>query len=106
VRCSYSWDDSGNCENLLISLRQASSAVCFCASGLAVWVIGMAAVLVIGHLALSFVGEGMVYYWIEHNVIHARRLNGGMPYWITLNAEDEKKLRDCVHNSSRIRTVS
>lgn len=33
-----------------------SSAVCFCTSGLAVWVIGMAAVLVIGHPELSFVG--------------------------------------------------
>jgi DNA invertase Pin-like site-specific DNA recombinase len=52
------------------------------------------------------VGEGVVYYWIEHSVIRARRLNGGMPYWITLNAEDEKTLRDWVHNSSRIHTVS
>ena len=52
------------------------------------------------------VSEGVVYYWIEHSVIDARRLNGGMPYWITLNAADEKKLRDWVHNSSRIHTVS
>jgi DNA invertase Pin-like site-specific DNA recombinase len=52
------------------------------------------------------VSEGVVYYWIEHSVIHARRLNGGMPYWITLNPEDEKKLRDWVYNSSRIHTVS
>src|SRR6266705_1099852 len=59
--------------------------------------------LTVQQVAKQFgVGEGVVYYWIEHNVIHARRLNGGMPYWITLNAEDEKKLRDWVHNSSRI----
>ena len=63
--------------------------------------------LTVQQVAKQFgVGEGVVYYWIEHNVIHARRLNGGMPYWITLNAEDEKKLRDWVHNSSRIHTVS
>ena len=52
------------------------------------------------------VSEGVVYYWIEHSVIHARRLNGGMPYWISLDAADEKKFRDWVHNSSRIHTVS
>jgi hypothetical protein len=52
------------------------------------------------------VTEGMVYYWIERSVIHARRLNGGMPYWITLKEADEKKLRDWVDNSSRIHTAS
>jgi len=63
--------------------------------------------LTVKQVAKQFgVGEGVVYYWIEHNVIHTRRLNGGMPYWITLNAEDEKKLRDWVRNSSRIHTVS
>jgi DNA invertase Pin-like site-specific DNA recombinase len=63
--------------------------------------------LTVQQLAEHFgVSEGVVYYWIEHGVIHARRLNGGMPYWITLNAADEKKLRDWVHNSSRIHTVS
>ena len=29
--------------------------------------------------------DQVVYYWIEHGVIQARRLNPGMPYWITLN---------------------
>jgi hypothetical protein len=55
------------------------------------------------HFAVS---EGVVYYWIEHSVIHARRLNDRMPYWITLSAADEEKLRDWVRNSSRIPIVS
>ena len=48
------------------------------------------------------VSAGVVYYWIERRLVQARRLNNGMPYWITLNASDEQKLRDWVHNSSRI----
>lgn len=48
------------------------------------------------------VSDGVVYYWIERSLIQARRLNRGMPYWITLNAADEQKLRDWVRNSSRI----
>jgi len=48
------------------------------------------------------VSDGVVYYWIERSLIQARRLNCGRPYWITLNASDEPKLRDWVRNSSRI----
>ena len=48
----------------------------------------------------------VVYYWIDRGVIRARRLNAGMPYWITLNETDEQKLRDWVRNSCRIQTVS
>jgi hypothetical protein len=48
------------------------------------------------------VSDGVVYYWIERSLIQARRLNCGMPYWITLNAADEQKLRNWVRNSSRI----
>jgi hypothetical protein len=48
----------------------------------------------------------VVYYWIDHGVIQARRLNVGMPYWITLNETDEQKLRDWVRNSRRIHTTS
>jgi hypothetical protein len=50
--------------------------------------------------------DGVVYYWTEHGVLRARRLNEGLPYWITLNAADEQTLRDWVHNSSRISSVS
>jgi len=48
------------------------------------------------------VSDGVVYYWIERSLIQARRLNRGMPYWITLNAAEEQKLRDWVRNSYRI----
>ena len=52
------------------------------------------------------VSDGVVYYWVEHNVIQARRLNPGMPCWITLTAADERKLGDWVRNSSRIHSDS
>src|SRR5215470_16352806 len=52
------------------------------------------------------VSEGVVYHWIEKGMIKARRFNNGMPYWITLSAADEKKLRDWVQNSGRIHTGS
>jgi DNA invertase Pin-like site-specific DNA recombinase len=58
-------------------------------------------------VAKSFgVRDSVVYYWIEHSVIQARRLNDGMPYWITLNPADQQKLREWVSNSSRIHKVS
>ncbi|HUV68697.1 MAG TPA: recombinase family protein [Terracidiphilus sp.] len=52
------------------------------------------------------VSENVVYYWIEHALLQARKLNAGSPYWITLNGIDERKLRDWVHNSSRIHPTS
>ena len=52
------------------------------------------------------VREGAVYYWIENDMIQARRFNNGTPYWITFSAADEQKLRDWVQNSSRIHTGS
>jgi len=48
------------------------------------------------------VGAGVVGYWIARRLVQARRLNPGMPYWNTLNAFDEQKLPDWVHNSRRI----
>src|SRR6266446_4883175 len=63
--------------------------------------------LTVQQVAKQFgVSDGVVYYWIEHNVIQARRLNPGMPCWITLTAADERELRDWVRNSSRIHSVS
>lgn len=63
--------------------------------------------LTVHQVAQQFgVSEGVVYYWIEHGIITARRLNDGMPYWITLNPMDEQKLRDWVRNSSRICKLS
>jgi hypothetical protein len=59
--------------------------------------------LTVQQLAKHFgVSDGTVYYWIERRLVQARRLNGGRPYWITLSASDEQKLRDWVRNSSRI----
>jgi DNA invertase Pin-like site-specific DNA recombinase len=55
------------------------------------------------HFAVS---HGVVYYWIERGYVQARKLNGGSPYWITLNETDEQRLRDWVRNSSRIHTAS
>jgi DNA invertase Pin-like site-specific DNA recombinase len=56
--------------------------------------------LTVQQVAKQFgVSDGVVYYWIEHNVIQARRLNPGMPCWITLTAADERKLRDWVRHS-------
>jgi DNA invertase Pin-like site-specific DNA recombinase len=58
-------------------------------------------------VALHFgVSENVVYYWIQHALLQARKLNPGSPYWITLNVTDEQKLRDWVRNSSRIHTAS
>src|ERR1035438_5503158 len=52
------------------------------------------------------VSEHVVYYWIEHALVQARKLNVSSPYWITLNESDEQKLRYRVRNSSHIHTAS
>ena len=52
------------------------------------------------------VGIGVVHYWIKHQIIQTRRLNERAAYWITLNTEDEQKLREWVRNSSRIHSDS
>jgi hypothetical protein len=49
--------------------------------------------------------DQVVYYWIEHGVIQSRRINSGMPHWITLSAIDEQQLREWVRRSSRIQPV-
>jgi hypothetical protein len=48
------------------------------------------------------VSAGVVYYWIQRSLLQARRLNRGMPYWITLDPSDEHKLKEWVCNSRRI----
>jgi len=52
------------------------------------------------------VNPNVVYYWIEHGVIQARRLTSGTPYWITVSETDEQKLWDWVRNSRKIHTAS
>jgi hypothetical protein len=48
------------------------------------------------------VNKHVVYYWIKRSLIHARRLNPRMPYWITLNGSDEQRLQDRVRNSTKL----
>jgi len=48
------------------------------------------------------VNKYVVYYWIKRSLIHARRLNHRMPYWITLNGSDEQRLQDRVRNSTKL----
>ena len=63
--------------------------------------------LTVPQVAQQFeVSATVVYYWIEHGIIVARRLNDGAPLWITLKPGDEQKLRDWVRNSSKIPKIS
>jgi hypothetical protein len=59
--------------------------------------------LTVQQVAADFaVSDSVVYYWITHGVIQARRTNSGSPYWITLSPPDEQRLRDWVRHSNRI----
>ena len=49
--------------------------------------------------------DQVVYYWIEHGIIRSRRINSGMPHWITLGDADEEKLQEWVRKSRRILPV-
>ena len=63
--------------------------------------------LTVQQVAADFaVSDNVVYYWITHGVIQARRTNSGSPYWITLSPPDEQRLRDWVRNSNRIQNDS
>src|SRR5437016_546343 len=50
--------------------------------------------------------DQVVYYWIDHSVIRSRRINPGMPHWITVSDQDEQRLREWVRKSRRIQSVS
>ena len=45
----------------------------------------------------------VVYYWIERQVVHARKLDGRGPWWITLDPLKEQQLRDWVRTSGHLR---
>jgi transposase-like protein len=63
--------------------------------------------LTVNQVAQHFgVSQNVVYYWIQHALLQARKLSAGSPYWITLNETDEQRLREWVSNSSRIQTAS
>ena len=47
------------------------------------------------------VSSGVVYYWIAHKIITARRLNHGSPYWITIHPQKEQELENgCVNQNA------
>ena len=48
------------------------------------------------------VSRHVVYYWIEREVIQARKVNKGTPFWITLNHKNEKELENWVKTSKRL----
>jgi DNA invertase Pin-like site-specific DNA recombinase len=48
------------------------------------------------------VSRDVVYYWIKHRLLPARRRNRGSPLWITLDPETEYKLRQRADKSLRI----
>jgi DNA invertase Pin-like site-specific DNA recombinase len=61
-----------------------------------------------GELTVQEVAEkfgvscGVVYYWLKHGVLTARRINRGSPCWITLDPGKERQLNEWVDSSSRI----
>jgi len=50
------------------------------------------------------VSRHVVYYWIEREIVEARQLNQGSPYWIKLTPAKEQELVEWVRESSRIET--
>jgi len=48
------------------------------------------------------VSHNVVYYWIERQIIPARRLNQGSPYWISIDPQKAEELEKWVRESSRI----
>jgi hypothetical protein len=48
------------------------------------------------------VSAHVVYYWIERQVVQARKLDGRGPWWITLNPTKEQQLRDWVRTSGHL----
>jgi hypothetical protein len=62
--------------------------------------------LTVTQVATHFgVSPGVVYYWIEHGHLPARKVNAGAPYWITVNESEERRLQAWVRKSGRILTA-
>lgn len=60
--------------------------------------------LTVGQVADRFkIRAGVVYYWIEHGHLPARKVEPGLPYWVTLTTEKEAALRAWVAQSNRIK---
>lgn len=59
--------------------------------------------LTVAEVASKFnVGSGVVYYWIKHGMLLARRRNQDSPLWVTLDLKTERKLRQRADRSLRI----
>jgi hypothetical protein len=59
--------------------------------------------LTVNDVAEKFrVSRGVVYYWINRDVLPARRLGDGHPYWITLTQAKANELQRWVQSSKRI----
>jgi DNA invertase Pin-like site-specific DNA recombinase len=59
--------------------------------------------LTVKQVAKKFaVSPNVVYYWMERNVIAARRANQGAPCWITLDVHKEQELAQWVRNSTKL----
>jgi DNA invertase Pin-like site-specific DNA recombinase len=48
------------------------------------------------------VSHNVVYYWISHEVVTARRLNQGTPYWITIDQRKSDELEKWISESSHL----
>ncbi len=44
-----------------------------------------------------------VYYWIERNIVQARKIDERGPWWITLDTTQEQSLRHWIHKSANLR---
>ena len=49
------------------------------------------------------ISPNVVYYWIERQVVDARKLDGRGPWWITLDPAKEQQLRNWVRTSGHLR---
>jgi DNA invertase Pin-like site-specific DNA recombinase len=52
------------------------------------------------------VSRGVVYYWIKRDILPARRIGDGHPYWITLTETKAKELQQWVQSSKRIASIA
>ena len=63
--------------------------------------------LTVDEVAAKFhVSRGVVYYWINRDVLSARRIGDGHPYWITLTQTKAEELNQCVQSSKRIASIA
>jgi DNA invertase Pin-like site-specific DNA recombinase len=60
--------------------------------------------LTVGEVAARFgVRTGVVYYWIEHQIITTRQQRPGRPHWICLTPDKERELNEWVQRSKKVK---